>query len=97
MAHFRGSLLAKVDKADVACHMVPMLHGSAENRVQLKPFTLQLHLGIAKTKLSVLVSKPRTDVMLHEAIEDKMIDIRHTATGCRRLNEQVVHFSTAGA
>lgn len=40
MTHFRGSLLAEVDQADVACHMVPMLHGSAEYRTELQPFTL---------------------------------------------------------
>lgn len=34
MPHLWGSLLAEVDQADIACHMVPMLHGCAKDRVQ---------------------------------------------------------------
>lgn len=44
MPHLRGSLLAEVDQADVACHMVPMLHGCAKDRIQFQLLTLQLHL-----------------------------------------------------
>lgn len=46
MSHLWGSLLAEVDQADVACHMVPMLHGCAKDRVQFQLLTLQLHLHI---------------------------------------------------
>lgn len=46
MSHLWGSLLAEVDQADVACHMVPMVHGGAEDWVQLQLLSQQLHLTI---------------------------------------------------
>ena len=47
VTHFWSSLLAKVDKTDVARQMVAMLHCSAEDRVQFQPLALQLHLQTA--------------------------------------------------
>lgn len=44
MSHLWGSLLAEVDQADVTCHMVPMMHGGAEDWVQFQLLSQQLHL-----------------------------------------------------